>query len=59
MPGTVTQPKRFGIPILRYPDGSTTANMVIRGEIVNGTLRGRYSDAYETGELIFDLNSPM
>ena len=57
--GTVTQPKRFGIPIFRYPDGSTTANMVIRGEIVNGTLRGRYSDAYETGELIFDLNSPM
>jgi len=57
--GTVTQPKRFGIPILRYPDGSTTANMVIRGAIVNGTLRGRYSDAYETGELIFDLNSPM
>lgn len=57
--GTVTQPKRFGISILRYPDGSTTANMVIRGEIVNGTLRGRYSDAYETGELIFDLNSPM
>ena len=46
-------------PSLRYPDGSTTANMVIRGEIVNGTLRGRYSDAYETGELIFDLNSPM
>ena len=57
--GTVTQPKRFGIPVARYPDGSTTANMVIRGEIVNGTLRGRYSDAYETGELIFDLNSPM
>jgi hypothetical protein len=57
--GTVTQPKRFGIPLLHYPDGSTTANMVIRGEIVNGTLRGRYSDAYETGELIFDLNSPM
>lgn len=57
--GTVTQPKRFGIPIARYPDGSTTANMVIRGEIVNGTLRGRYSDAYETGELIFDLNNPM
>ena len=57
--GTVAQPKRFGIPIARYPDGSTTANMVIRGEIVNGTLRGRYSDAYETGELIFDLNNPM
>ncbi|HET9331469.1 MAG TPA: caspase family protein [Steroidobacteraceae bacterium] len=57
--GTVSQPKRFGIPLARYPDGSSTANMVIRGEVVNGKLRGHYSDAYETGDLIFDLNNPM
>ncbi len=56
---TVTQPKKFGIPVSRYPDGSTTARVAIRAQIVGGVIRGRYSDAYETGELVIDLNNPM
>jgi uncharacterized caspase-like protein len=57
--GTVTQPKLLGIPIVRYPDGSSTARVAIRAQIVGGVLRGRYSDAYETGELVVDLNNPL
>ena len=57
--GTVTQPKRFGIPIVRYPDGSSTARMAIRAQVVGGVIRGRYSDAYETGELVIDLKNPL
>jgi hypothetical protein len=57
--GTVTQPRVLGVPISRYPDGSTTTTIAIRAAIVGGMLRGRYSDAYETGELVFDLNNPM
>ena len=57
--GTVTQPKLLGIPIAHYPDGSSTARLAIRAQIVGGVLRGRYSDAYETGELVVDLNNPL
>ncbi|HTD10711.1 MAG TPA: caspase family protein [Steroidobacteraceae bacterium] len=57
--GTVTQPKLLGIPMVRYPDGSSTARVAIRAQIVAGVLRGRYSDAYETGELVVDLNNPL
>jgi hypothetical protein len=56
---TVTQPKRFGIPVVRYPDGSSTARVAIHAQIVEGVLRGHYSDAYETGELVIDLKNPM
>jgi hypothetical protein len=56
---TVTQPKVLGLPIARYPDGSTTTTIAIRAQIVGGMLRGHYSDAFETGELVFDLNNPM
>lgn len=56
---TVTQPKVLGVPLARYPDGSTTTTIAIRAQIVGGMLRGHYSDAFETGELVFDLNNPM
>ena len=56
---TVTQPKVLGMPLARYPDGSTSAHMVIRGRMAGGVLQGRYSDAYETGELVFDLGHPF
>ena len=52
---TVTQPKLFGMPLQHYPDGSASAHMVIRGRMMGSVLQGRYSDAYETGELVFDL----
>jgi len=56
---TVTQPKLLGFAQMKYPDGSSTARMVIRGRIEAGVLHGRYSDAYETGELVFDLGNPL
>jgi hypothetical protein len=56
---TVTQPKVLGVPLARYPDGSMTTTIAIRAQIVGGMLRGHYSDAFETGELVFDLNNPM
>ncbi len=56
---TVMQPKLLGLPVLRYPDGSTSAHMVIRGRMMGSTLQGRYSDAYETGEMVFDLGHPL
>ena len=56
---TITHPKVLGLPTMRYPDGSTTTTIAIRAQIVGGVLRGRYSDAYETGELVFDLNHPL
>jgi uncharacterized caspase-like protein len=56
---TVTQPKVLGLPISRYPDGSTTTTIAIHAQIVGGMLRGHYSDPFETGDLVFDLNNPM
>jgi hypothetical protein len=56
---TVTQPKVLGVPIARYPDGSSTTTITIRAQIVGGMLRGHYSDAFETGEIVFDLNNPL
>lgn len=56
--GTVTQPKVLGVPLLRYPDGSSSTRMTIQGKIVNGKLQGQYTDKFEKGELVFDLNSP-
>jgi uncharacterized caspase-like protein len=53
--GTVQQPRKFGIPLYRYPDGSSSTQLVIRAKVSNGKLVGRYSDAYETGDLVVDL----
>jgi hypothetical protein len=56
---TATQPKVLGVPLLRYPDGSSSTNLTIRAQIVGGKLQGRYSDQFETGELVADLNNPL
>jgi hypothetical protein len=55
---TGAQPRRLGIPIARYPDGSSTAQLTIRGKITNGKLVGHYTDAYENGDLVVDLTNP-
>ncbi len=56
--GTVTQPKVLGVAIMRYPDGSTSTHMTVRGKIVNGKLLGLFTDSFEKGELVFDLSNP-
>jgi|HubBroStandDraft_1064217.scaffolds.fasta_scaffold05764_2 uncharacterized caspase-like protein len=57
--GTVTQPKVLGVPLIRYPDGSSSTNMTIRGQVVGGKLQGQFSDPFETGTLGIDFSSPM
>lgn len=57
--GTVTQPKVLGVPLIRYPDGSSTTSMTIRGQIVGGKLQGQFSDPFETGTLGIDFSNPM
>ena len=56
---TATQPKVLGVPLARYPDGSSSTNLTIRAQIVGGKLQGRYSDQFETGELVADLSNPL
>ena len=56
---TVMQPRLMGIPVVRYPDGSASASMSIRAQMVNGKLHGEFTDAYESGELVVDFNDPL
>jgi hypothetical protein len=55
----VTQPKVLGVPLIRYPDGSSSTTMTIRGQIVGGKLQGQFSDPFETGTLVADLGNPQ
>ncbi len=57
--GVVTQPKVLGVPLIRYPDGSSSTTMTIRGQIVGGKLQGQFSDPFETGTLGADLSNPQ
>ena len=57
--GVVTQPKVLGVPLIRYPDGSSSTTMTIRAQIVGGKLLGQYSDPFETGTLGADLSNPL
>jgi uncharacterized caspase-like protein len=56
---TVMQPRLLGIPVIRYPDGSTSASMSIRAQMVNGKLHGQFTDAFESGELVVDFTDPL
>lgn len=56
---TAVQPKVLGVPLIRYPDGSSSTNMTIRAQVVGGKLQGQYSDPFETGTLSADLGSPQ
>jgi hypothetical protein len=53
--GVVAQPRVLGVPLMRYPDGSTSTQMTLRGKIVNGKLQAQFTDPFEKGELVFDL----
>jgi hypothetical protein len=57
--GTVTQPRVLGVPLIRYPDGSSSTNVTIRAQIVGGRLQGQYADKFETGALVADLSNPL
>ncbi|MBV9696438.1 MAG: caspase family protein [Gammaproteobacteria bacterium] len=56
---TATQPRVLGVPLIRYPDGSSSTSMTIRAKIVGGKLQGQYTDPFETGTLFADLSNPL
>jgi uncharacterized caspase-like protein len=53
--GTTLLPRMLGLIQSKYPDGSTSTVITIRGRIVNGVLQGQFSDKFETGQLVFNL----
>jgi hypothetical protein len=53
--GTTYLPRLLGLIAPKYPDGSTSAQLTIRGRIVNGVLQGQFFDKFETGQLVFNL----
>lgn len=57
--GVITQPRVLGVPLMRYPDGSTSTQMTLRGKIVNGRLQAQFTDPFEKGELVFDLSNRL
>lgn len=57
--GVITQPRVLGVPLMRYPDGSTSTQMTLRGKIVNGRLQAQFTDSFEKGELVFDLSNRL
>jgi hypothetical protein len=53
--GTTLLPRLLGLIQSKYPDGSISTQVTIRGRIVNGVLQGQFSDRFETGQLMFNL----
>jgi hypothetical protein len=49
----------LGVPLIRYPDGSSSTNVTIRAQIVGRRLQGQYADKFETGALVADLSNPL
>lgn len=54
--GTASMPKKLGIIPQRYPDGSISTPVTLRGKIVKGVLQGRYATKFETGVFVFNLS---
>jgi hypothetical protein len=46
--------KRLGMP-MKYPGGSTTAQVTLRGSISNGKFQGQYVEKSQTGQFLFTL----
>jgi caspase domain-containing protein len=53
--GVSMMPKKLGFIPKRFPDGSVSTAVVLKGKIVNGVLQGQYADKFETGLFIFNL----
>jgi hypothetical protein len=47
--------RQFGGIQNRYPDGSTSTQVTLRGRIINGVFEGEYTDKFQTGRFHFDL----
>jgi len=55
--GTTKLGKQYGLIQNRYPDGSTSTEVQMRGHIANGVYEGQYVDKYQTGFFHFDVSS--
>ena len=49
--------KPHGLVQNRYPDGSVSTTVTIRGRIVNGIYEGQYVDKFQTGQFHYDLRA--
>ena len=47
--------KKLGFVPQRFPDGSVSTAVILKGKIVNGMLQGQYADKFETGLFVFNL----
>ena len=54
--GIASMPKKLGFIPQRYPDGSVSTPVTLRGKIVKGVLQGQYATKFETGLFVFNLS---
>jgi hypothetical protein len=54
--GIASMPKKLGFIPQRYPDGSVSTPVTLRGKIVKGMLQGQYATKFETGLFVFNLS---
>ena len=55
--GTSTLGKKYGILQTKYPDGTWSTQVQLRGRVADGVLHGEYTDRYETGIFVFKVGS--
>ena len=55
--GTSTLGRKYGIVQTKYPDGTSSAQVQLRGRVAEGFLHGEYTDRYETGIFVFKVGS--
>jgi len=53
--GVVLLGKQYGLVQNRYPDGSVSTTVTIRGRILDGVYEGQYVDKFQTGQFHYDL----
>ena len=46
----------MGFIQIKYPDGTSSTEVKLRGRVSDGMLRGEYADKFETGQFIFRLS---
>ncbi len=49
--------KKYGIVQTKYPDGTWSTQVQLRGRVADGVLHGEYTDRYETGVFVFKVGA--
>ena len=53
--GVSQLPTLLGIPIFKYPDGTTSTTLKFNGKVTPDSLAGVFESAHETGTFAFNL----